>query len=288
MKQLVVNADDFGLDPAVNAAVARAHTEGILTSASLLVGAPQAEEAIAFAKTHPKLGVGIHLCLVQGRAVAAGSKVAGLADADGNLPDNAFQLSIKLASGKRVALAVEAELREQIARFLETGLRPTHFDTHQHTHIHPRVLEIVAALAREHGVTWVRAPVEPLGPALRCNRQRLPRMVARWMIFATFGTRSQRELRGLGLRTADRSVGLLDSGHVTECFWSAYLPLLPEGLTEIFLHPAVPTNEEVDRRQRGYENAAELAALCSPRLRELIHRFGIRLTNFRELSGTTG
>ena len=80
---------------------------------------------------------------------------------------------------------------------------------------------------------------------------------------------------------------MLDSGHVTESFLTGYLPLLPDGLTEIFLHPAVETTEAIDRTQRDYENTAELAALCSPRVRELIHRFGIRLTNFRELSETT-
>ena len=287
MKFLVVNADDFGLDPAVNAAIAQAHTEGILTSASLLVGAPHAQEAVEFAKTHPRLGVGIHLCLVQGRAVSPPAKIAALADADGNLPDNPFQLSARLAAGKRVALAAETELRGQIDRVLETGLRPTHLDTHMHAHIHPQVLRIVAALAREYGILYVRAPFEPLWPALRCSRQRLPRTLARWTVFGSFGARIRRELRRLGLRTADRSVGVLDPGHVTESFLTGYLPLLPDGLTEIFLHPAVETTEAIDRTQRDYENTAELAALCSPRVRELIHHLGIRLTNFREVSETT-
>lgn len=284
MKQLVVNADDFGLDPAVNAAVAQAHTDGILTSASLMVGAPHAGEAIAFAKDHPSLGVGVHLCLVQARAMAAASRTAGLADADGQLPGSPFQLSLKLISGKRIALAVEAELREQISQFLETGLQPTHFDTHEHTHIHPVILKIVAALAREHGVGWVRSPVEPLGPALRCNRQRLPRQLARWVVFSTLGARSQRELRRLGIRTPDRSVGVLDSGHVTESFLSRYLPLLPEGVTEVFLHPAVGTTNRYDRGQADYENAAELFTLCSLQVRELVGRLGIRLVNFRDVN----
>ena len=287
MKFLVVNADDFGLDPAVNAAVAQAHTEGILTSASLLVGAPHAQEAVEFAKAHPSLSVGIHLCLVQGRAVSPCAKIAALADADSNLPDNAFQLRARLAAGKRVEPAIETELRGQINRFLDTGLRPTHLDTHMHTHIHPVVLKIVAALAREYGILYVRAPVEPLWPALRCNRQRLPRKLARWTVFALLGGRSKRELRRLGLRTADRSIGVLDPGHVTDMFLREYLPLLADGVTEILLHPAVATTEPIERMQRGYENAAELSAVCHAQTRELIDRLGIRLTNFGELSETT-
>jgi hopanoid biosynthesis associated protein HpnK len=276
VKQLVINADDFGLDPAVNAAVAQAHTEGILTSASLLITAPHAAEAVAFAKVNPRLGVGIHLCLVQGIAAAGGT-----------LPDSPFTLSAQLTLGTRSADTIETELRAQVDRFLSTGLRPTHLDTHQHTHLHPTVLKIVAKLARENCIAFVRAPVEPLCPALRCSRQRLLRKLARAAIFASLGTRAQRKLRQSGLRTVDRAVGVLDPGHVTELFLAAYLERMLDGLTEIFLHPAASMTEALRVCQPDYEHAAELAALCSPRLRQLIGERGIQLANFGTLSPET-
>jgi hopanoid biosynthesis associated protein HpnK len=280
VKLLVINADDFGLDPAVNAAVAKGHTEGVLTSASLMVNAPHVDKAAAFAKSHPQLGVGIHLCLVDGRPVSGASEIEALVDGQGNLPRGPFELSRMLRRDERVAAAIEVELRAQIQKFTSTGLKPTHLDSHMHTHMHPRILPIVATLARENGIAYVRAPVEPLARSLRCNAERLPRKLARWLVFASLGARSKRVLRQAGLRTADQSIGVLDAGHVTEPFLTAYLPLLPDGLTEIFMHPAAEASVTLATTQHGYENVAELAALCSSRVRELIDRSGIRLTNF--------
>jgi hopanoid biosynthesis associated protein HpnK len=285
VKLLVVNADDFGLDPAVNAAIIKAHTDGLLTSASLLIAAPHAAEAIEFARSHPKLGVGLHLCLVEGRAAALPDKIPFLATSTGQLPTSPFALTARLSSkNKQLDRDIEIELRAQISQFMATGLRPTHFDTHQHTHLHPLVLKIVARLAREHGVAFVRAPVEPLWPALRCNQQRLPRRLVRWTIFAVLGSRAKRRLRRDGLRTVDRAVGVLDPGHLTEEFLAPYLRRLPDGLTEVFFHPADHPAEDLLRAQRGYEHAAELQALCSPRLRQIITDSAIRLTNLRELA----
>ncbi len=280
MKLLVINADDFGLDPAVNAAVAKGHTEGVLTSASLMVNAPHADEAVAFAKSHPQLGVGIHLCLVDGRPVSTASEITALVDGQGNLPQSPFVLSRMLRRDERVAAAIEVELRAQIRKFLVTGLKPTHLDSHMHTHMHPRVLPIVARLALENGVAYVRAPVESLERSLGCNAERLPRKLARWLVFGSLGARSKRVLRQAGLRTADQSIGVLDAGHVTEPFLTAYLPLLPDGLTEIFMHPALEASSALATTQHGYENVAELAALCSPQVRALIEKSGIRLTTF--------
>jgi hopanoid biosynthesis associated protein HpnK len=284
VKLLVVNADDFGFDPAVNAAITKAHTDGLLTSASLLVAAPYAAEAIEFARSHPKLAVGLHLCLVDGRSAALPDKIPSLATPAGELPPSPFALSVRLSSNKQLDMDIEIELRAQISRFMATGLRPTHFDTHQHTHLHPRVLKVVIRLAREHGVTFIRAPVEPLLPAIRCNRQRLPRKLVRWTIFATLGSWTKRQLKRKGFRTVDRAVGVLDPGHLTEEFLAPYLRRLPDGVTEIFFHPADRPAEPLLQMQRGYEHAAELQALCSPRLRQIINDSGIRLTNFRELA----
>jgi hopanoid biosynthesis associated protein HpnK len=284
VKLLVVNADDFGLDPAVNAAITKAHTDGLLTSASLLIAAPHAAAAIEFARSHPKLGVGLHLCLVNGRAAALPDNIPSLATVAGELPPSPFALSARLSSNKQLDIDIGIELRAQISQFMATGLRPTHFDTHQHTHLHPRVLKAVMRLAREHGVTFIRAPVEPLWPSIRCNQQRLPRKLVRWAIFAALGSRAKRQLQRENFRTVDRAVGVLDPGHLTEEFLAPYLRRLPDGLTEMFFHPADHPAGPLVEMQRAYEHAAELQALCSPRLRQLINDSGIRLTNFRELS----
>ena len=287
MKLLVTNADDFGLDPAINAAVVQAHTAGILTSASLLIGAPHADQAVEFARAHPSLRVGVHLCLVDGWPVAPRAEIAALTDAAGTLPQSPFVLSVRLACRPHAEVAVETELRAQMQKFLATGLQPTHVDTHQHTHLHPRVLRIVARLAREHAIPWVRWPVEPLWPSLRCDGRHVTRTLARWLIFGMFGAGVGQVLRQQGLRSAGRAVGVLNPGQLTEEFLLAYLPRLADEVTEIFFHPAVLENNQLRSYQPGYQHASELRALCSPRVRDLVRKLGVRLVNFRGLSDSS-
>ena len=259
VKYLVTNADDFGLDPAVNAAVRQAHTTGILTSASLLVTGPAVDEAVALARQYPRLGVGLHLCLVQGQSALTGAA----------FPDSVL----------KIAGNFEAELRAQIERFLATGLRPTHLDSHMHTHIHPRVLPVVIRLAQEYQIRWVRAPHEPF----RRSAGKLPVRLARWPIFTVLGRRASRQLRAAGLHTPDRGVGVLHPGQLTEGFLVNYLQHLPAGVTEIFFHPATDSVPALHTCQPGYQHAGELQALCSPRCRELIQQAGIRLVSYRDL-----
>ena len=254
MKRLITNADDFGLDPAVNAAVIQAHTTGILTSASLLVTALAADEAVALARQHPRLGVGIHLCLTQGQSALTGSA----------LPQRVSEISGD----------VTGELRAQIEKFLATGLTPTHLDSHMHAHMHPRVLPVVIRLAQEYRIRWVRAPWEEFQPVLR------------WPIFAVLGRRARRQLRAAGLQTPDRSVGVLRPGQLTENFLATYLPHAPAGVTEIFFHPATASTPALRACQPDYQHAGELAALCSSRCRELIQQAVVQLVNYRDLTAT--
>jgi len=156
-----------------------------------------------------------------------------------------------------------------------------------HTHIHPVVLRVVARLAREYAIPYVRASVEPFWPAARCGQQRLVRKLCRWTVFGTLGARSRRQLRRLGLQTADRAVGVLDPGHLTEEFLRCYLKRLTEGVIEIFFHPAVATLEPGRQCPPHYQRAEELRALCSPQVRQLIESRGIQLTNFRKLAELT-
>ena len=288
MKHLVVNADDFGTDPAVNAAVARAHACGILTSASLMVAAPHAEEAVAFAKANPGLGVGVHLCIVQNRAAAPAAKIPSLADPDGNLPRSPFALSVRLRCDRRLAADIKTELRAQMDRFLATGLQPSHLDAHMHTHMDPRVLGIAIGLAREYRVPFVRAPFESIRPSFHCARARLPGKLARLAIFGPMGLWTKLALRRAGLRTADVVFGALDSGHVTGDFVLACIGHLRDGVSEIFSHPATSTTPALARMQPGYEHSAELESLCSPEARRMIERDRIHLTNFRTLAGQFG
>jgi predicted glycoside hydrolase/deacetylase ChbG (UPF0249 family) len=123
MKRLIVNADDFGYSPGVTRGILEAHERGIVTSTSLMVDEPAAEEAVELARDAPRLGLGLHAVLGDGNEPAVP-------------PD-----------------ACEAELERQLARF-ETlvGRRPTHLDSHYHHHRDPRYASTFAAFARRHSL----------------------------------------------------------------------------------------------------------------------------------------
>jgi hypothetical protein len=94
-RRLIVNADDFGLSHSVNAAVIRAHREGILTTASLMVNEAGFEEAVKLARENPQLGVGLHLTLLQGHSTLPPKKIPGLVNARGEFPENPVGTGMK-------------------------------------------------------------------------------------------------------------------------------------------------------------------------------------------------
>ena len=283
MAQLIVNADDFGFDPAINAAVAQAHENGILTSTSLMVAGPCAAAAVEYAKAHPALSVGLHLTLVEGKTVLPAAQLRPLTDAAGALPSGFAAFAARLtAGGHPAARALEAEARAQIEWMLERGLQPTHLDSHMHTHLHPRALEIVARLAVEYGIVFVRAPLEQWS-APETWRQ-APGLLARWLIFQALGRRARRRLRQCGVRTADWAIGVLTPGRMTEAFVAGRFACLPDGLTELFFHPATVADLPQMCGRAGYRHLEELQALRSPQLRQLMEERGIQLVGFRELT----
>jgi hopanoid biosynthesis associated protein HpnK len=281
LKALVLNADDFGHDPAINAAVAQAHSRGLLTSTSLMMNGARVNEAIEFAKAHPALGVGIHLCLVDGPALKPHNAPLSV---NGNLPASPLALCrLLFAQPSQMETAIRSELRAQIESFRASGLAPSHCDTHMHAHLHPRICRIVAELAREFQIPFVRAPVDTLRSVFS-GRARLASKFFRWALFGFFARRARAILRAAGCSTAKRSVGAIDPGHLNERFVTSCVTHLGPGVTEIFGHPALDPSPEARARQAGYDHAGELAALCSSRLASLIELRGVRLVNFHALA----
>jgi predicted glycoside hydrolase/deacetylase ChbG (UPF0249 family) len=134
-RRLIVNADDFGLSPGVNRGIVAAHERGIVTSASLIVRAPAADEAAAYARVHPRLSVGLHVDLGEW-AFRGGAWVELYRVVD--LEDDA---------------AVEAEVARQLDRFRGlVGRDPTHLDSHQHVHRRGAARRVVTAAGERLGV----------------------------------------------------------------------------------------------------------------------------------------
>jgi len=255
-RSLIVTADDFGYSAQVNAAVRRAHREGILGYASLMVLRPAAAEAAAIAKEEPGLGVGLHLELCADEPEKAGLR---------------YFFDAKARAG------VEGEIRAQIEALLALGIKPTHVDGHINIHIHPVIFPALCRLAREYGIPRVRVPRGELSASLRYPGDAGPK----WPRVALAGTFAA--MRGLfagaarGLETPP-TWGLLRSGLMSEDYVLWLLENLPEGVTEIYCHPSTdPASRVTDKPAPNHQTVNELEMLTSPRVRERLQASRIAL-----------
>jgi len=279
MKQLVTNGDDFGYARSMNEAIIRAHKHGILTSASLMPCGYDFEHAVELARRTPTLSVGVHLCLLQARAILPHAEIPALCDAAGDFHNNPIVAGLKWLLVPGAARQIERELRAQMAKFLATGLRPSHLNTHMHMHAHPVVFPIVAKLGREHGIRFLRVPRESFS-ALWLDRRFLKRKLARLLFFHLLTLGLRRRIAKAGFRSPDAIRGLLQTGHLDEEYLRRALCHLEDGVTEIYFHPGRDDDPILRRWQPDYDHAGEAAALLSPKLKRLIRDLDIRLTYF--------
>ena len=290
MKRLIVNGDDFGYTRGVNAGILEAFRDGILTSTTLMAIGEAFDDAVRLARENPGLGVGCHLVLVGERAVAPAETIPTLAGADGRLPGSLGELVGRLALGRVRQADLETELRAQIGRITAAGIRPTHVDTHKHTHLYPRVMQAVARVAAEFGIGAVRKPYESLRTLFAGGRERRSERgeMGRSITAAAAGA-GRRQFRRVaqagGLRTPDHFRGIRWTGTLGTGDLLRLVDRLPEGTTELMCHPGYQ-DEELERkatRLKG-ERQRELEALTAPEVAEAVKRHGIRLISYRELA----
>lgn len=270
----------------VNAGIVRAHRDGVLTNASLMVTAPGFDEAVALARATPTLGVGLHLVLVQGRAALPPAQIPLLADRDGMFRDDAVAAGLRYFVTPGVRTQLRLEIAAQLERFRSTGLTLSHVDGHLNIHMHPAVLGILLNLAPELGIRAVRTPVEPLGAAVRFDHGHLWRKFFEGTAFTLLARYARPRLAAAGIAFPDRVFGLHQTGRVTEAYLLHVLATLPPGTTEIYCHAGEADDESRRQRPPGYDPAAEMAALLSPTVREAIARSDVELLSYRALASS--
>ena len=282
VKRLIVTADDFGLHPAVNRAVERAAREGVLTAASLMVGAPAAADAVRRARELPKLAVGLHLVLADGCSVLPAASVPALVDAQGRFGNNMVRDGVRFFALPAVRRQLEAEIRAQFQAFADTGLTLDHVNAHKHFHLHPTLLQMLLRIGGEFGMAAVRLPREPAWAARRAGGAIAGTTVAG--LLSPWLAIMRHRLRAAGITHNDHVFGMSDSGAMDEARLLQILARLPEGVTEIYLHPAEETGAPITPGMSGYRHADELAALLSPRVRAAVAACGATTGGFRDLS----
>ena len=285
MRRVIVTGDDFGLAVPVNEAIEEAHRRGVLTTASLMVGAPAFADAVARAKALPSLHVGLHLVLVEGRPVSDPSDIPHLVDARGEFSTRLVREGFRFFLLPDVRRDLAREIRAQFDAFRKTGLRLDHVNTHNHMHLHPTVLSLLLQIGREYGAPAIRVPYEPPGAF---SFGRLGAEIASWIGIRPWALLARRRIRRAGFRCNDFVVGLHDSGRMHGSSVYRSVRRLPEGLTEMYFHPATRRCPELDRHMPDYAHEREFQTLVSPVLQHALHEVGARLTSYSELAGLAG
>jgi hopanoid biosynthesis associated protein HpnK len=270
-RRLIVNADDFGRSPAINEAVIRAHREGILTTASLMVNEAAADEAVALARQNPGLGVGLHLALVCGRSALPPSAIPDLVNAQ-------FQFSSRpVAAGFRYFFSARcrAQLRDEIAaqfdKFRAFALPLDHVNGHLHLHLHPAVFRILCDNAGPWGIRAMRLSRDPFFLNARMATGHWCYRVSHAAIYGLLCAPAARRLERNRIRHTRCVFGLLQNGRVDAGYVAQLLPRLPAGDSELYSHPSLDQFRD------------EFDALVNPSTRSLARQLGIQLIRYQDL-----
>lgn len=281
LRRIIVNADDFGLSPVVNAGIERAHRQGILTSATLLTNAPFFDAATALAGDNPRLGVGLHLNLVRGFPLSPAAEIPRLVGADGRFrPFRVRRLTPDFL------VQAEREYRRQFEKILSAGIVPTHIDFEKHHAWQGRLYGLACRLAREYGVGGARNLREPVTWSLRhMGWPGFSHAVEATLLRcgATLGGAER-----WGLAGPDRLLGQTHIGGMTETVWMRLLANLPPGTSEVMTHPGEAESAVTDSSMGGSWLAgareSELAALISSSVKKALEDSGAVPIHFGALT----
>jgi len=261
VKYLITNADDFGYTRDVNEGIIHAHRAGILTATTIMTTGAAFDHAVGLMRENPLLDVGVHLVLVGGNG----------------FPASVPRLVTDIAQGK---IRVYDELAAQVRKALSAGLRPSHLDTHKHTHLLPPVLDAVARIAAEFQIPWVRRPFD-----LPLHAGRVPwsrRLISKSLGFAR--SRFHRVLTRHGCRTTDHFAGFQITGNYDAPELARLIRSLPEGVTEFMCHPGFCTAElQAARTRLKASRRRELDALTSAEVRNALEECGVTLARYWEI-----
>jgi hopanoid biosynthesis associated protein HpnK len=275
---IILNADDFGHSASVNAAVMRAHREGLLTSASLMVAGEAVEEAVALARETPTLAVGLHVVVAGGQAALPRRDISHVVDGRGCFPNDPLRLGLRYFLSGTAQQELSRELTAQFDRFAATGLPLTHVDSHLHMHMHPTVFNLLLPLAEQYGAKGLRLPRDDLWLSLCYDRRRAGTKAAWATVFGLLSRWCLGRLRDCHLAVTQRVYGLMQSGQMQEAYVVKLLRCLKVPTAELYFHPATVAGGE----DLG-PNPGDLATLLSPTVRQVIQERGMRLATYPTL-----
>jgi hopanoid biosynthesis associated protein HpnK len=291
VRRLIVNADDFGLTAGVNRAIIQAHSNGIVTSSTLMANGRAFDDAVRLARTVPLLSLGCHVVLIDGEPVLDAKQLPSITAAEGA----AFRDGIKSFAARALtrrldSSEVEAEASAQIRKLQSAGLTVTHVDTHKHTHLFPAVLRPLLRAARACGVRAIRNPFGPRKPMKSGELLTRPSLWTRHAevrVLRRLAAKFRDAAKLEGLVTPDGTLGIVVTGSLDEKLFRAIVAIIPEGTWEFVCHPGyndADLNAVATRLRQSRES--ELRLLTLPEARQLLSDEGIELVSYHDLIST--
>lgn len=277
-RQVIINADDFGLCDSVNRGILKAHREGVLTSATLMANMPGAELAVQIAKDNPFLGIGVHLTLTEGKALIPAVQIPSLVDADGRFLYRGEKLAMQSLIRPDIRKAVYQELGAQVRWVLDHGLKPTHLDSHKHIHCFPPLYTIVCRIAKQYQIPAIRWPFEPknIGFAPFSQTDSAGRKRAGILRILTRINRIQNTtyIRNQAL------FGIAHTGAIDFSFLEAFCRYNTTSPVEIMTHPGYCEDLDPTKTRLIEQRKSELETLCDARVKDLFEQENIELTHY--------
>lgn len=282
LRYIIINADDFGRHAEINRAVEEGLVHGCLRSATVMPGGAAFAGAIDIARRHEELGLGVHFTLVDGHPILPPEEIPSLVGSEGDfLPDHTALLK-RYLKGSINLEEVRRELAAQFQKVEATGIPISHVDSHQHMHTLPGIIDIVLDLAARAGIRAVRTPRTPLFAGAFGG---LGQLVGR-LGLSTLARLAACKAHRRGLLTPDNFAGIVAGEAVSEGELLHLIAHLPQGTTEVMMHPGM--KNDVLQEDSGWQHdfEAELAAILSPRVGEALRKAEVEPVNFRHLSCT--
>lgn len=282
-KKFILNADDFGMSNAYNKAVLDGYNNGFLTSASLCANGDTFNTAAnEIIPECPKLGIGVHLNIIEGRSLQDFTKMSMLTDLEGNFK-NGYLKMMYLSNNSLFLEQVESEFRLQIEKILNCT-KVDHIDSHVHTHAIPKIFEITCKLAKEYGIKQVRTQNESfyLIPNFKKHLTiKYPPNILKIMLLNNFTNKNKKLIEEYGLETNDYLIGVGYTGLMDDkaihCGLSA-LKGLGENITvEALIHPC----NFHDTKMQKNQHQIEFNITQNTDLKDKIQRLGFEITNYR-------
>jgi len=287
MARLIINADDFGLTPGVNRAIAELHQARVLTSATLMATGSAFDDAVAVAHANPTLGVGCHIVLTDGIPVLPPEQIPTLIGSD----RKTFRPSLvdflqALLRGNIRQEDITREAAAQIQKLQRAGIDITHLDTHKHTHLFPAVARPLLGLAEQHNIGAIRQPFEQPWSLALGHGNRTRRVLVK--ILAGLKTSFERQplIRNARVLTTDGTIGISATGSLYGETLREILNAMPaEGTFELVCHPGY-NDRDLDRittRLRDHRDV-ERKALVTELPRATLNQNALQLIHYGDLA----